>query len=222
MTDMDNPAARHLVHQLRRAEAQLKEAEANGNAAETKRLVRFIRTTRRAIERKSRAPSPAEQARRARKEAEKQEKARKRVKRALQRQRKKAAEAMQAPSVPAKPRKPLAQGKGLPAVNKKRAAATREAMFSVADGYHAYIVKLPCVRCGKPGPGDPAHMVKRSRGKERSGPDTMLPLCRTCHMYQEVNDNQFVEEFEQRHGITPLQMARALRAAYLVDKDGEQ
>lgn len=211
---------RYLQARLRQRQYDLHLAEKANDPAAIRKYKKLVKAAESAIEReKHKVPSPAELERAAKKAAKQEKRERARLAKALERQRLKAQAARQAPGVPRKARKPLAKGKGLPAVNQTRAAAAREQYFSVEDGYYDYIVKQPCVRCRKPGPSDPAHMVKRSRGRERSGPETMLPLCRLCHSWQEVNDEQFAEEFEQREGITPLEMARALRAAYLLAKD---
>lgn len=99
---------------------------------------------------------------------------------------------------------------------KERGKKRREEQFSIQDGYRAFIVDQPCMRCGKPGPSDPAHM----RGVDLGGKaDALLPLCRLCHTWQEVHKVQFDEEFEQRHGMAPLEMARAMRDAYPLQKD---
>lgn len=42
---------------------------------------------------------------------------------------------------------------------------------------------LPCVRCGKPPPNDPAHIKSKGSGGDDID-DNLLPLCRECHRYQ--------------------------------------
>lgn len=110
--------------------------------------------------------------------------------------------------------RPLKRGKPLPARGPKY-AEKREAQFSIKDGYRDYIVGLPCVRCQKPGPGDPMHILGVDLGGKA---EHMLPGCRACHTWQETHKKAFEVEFEAKHGLTALEMASALRAAYLLDK----
>ena len=101
-------------------------------------------------------------------------------------------------------------------VNRERRAKLREEQFSIADGYHAHIISLPCIRCAKAGPSDPAHMRDRSVGGKA---DTILPLCRMCHTWQEVNGKAFEQEFHVKHHCSPLAFAAALRYAYLIIRE---
>lgn len=99
--------------------------------------------------------------------------------------------------------------------NPTRAAKRLEAQFSIKDGYKKYIKSLPCIRCGVPGPSDPMHILGVDLGGKA---EHMLPGCRLCHDWQETHKLAFNEEFERKHGMTALEMALAMRMAYLVEK----
>lgn len=125
---------------------------------------------------------------------------------------------------------PLKQGKPLPAVNAARRAKAREEQFSIADGYHRHTRESPCAYCGRWSADtarDPAHMIGVDLGGKAAD---VIPLCHfgtdgpnPCpgHVWQETHKKEFDRLFEERHGMPPLDMARALRAAYLLSK-GEQ
>lgn len=203
-----------LRKQIRYWEGVLYAAQKAGDKKLAAKAKRTIERKRKTIDRRLN-PSAEEKARFEKKERAKEEKKAKKRQQQLQRQRQKAREA---PSKPLKSRKPLVQAKPLPATNPTRLARLKEAQFSKEDGYWQHLKNLPCVRCGKPGPSDFAHM----RGVDLGGTaEDGLPLCRTCHMWQETHKLQFNEEFTQRHGISPLEMAHAMRAAFLLQK-GEQ
>jgi hypothetical protein len=114
--------------------------------------------------------------------------------------------------------KPLKQTKPMPTVNRARAAKMREERFSIKDGYRDWICSQPCIRCGRwrPEGGDPMHV----KGVDLGGKaEHLLPGCRECHTWQETHKRQFEAEMEQRHGMTALEMAKALRVAYTLDKE---
>lgn len=114
--------------------------------------------------------------------------------------------------------KPLKQGKPLPARGPKY-AARHEAQFSEADGYADHIRAMPCIRCHRPGPSQCMHV----KGVDLGGlAADMLPGCAMCHHWQEEHKLQFEAEFLEKHGITALEMANALRAGYLLDKEQAQ
>lgn len=107
--------------------------------------------------------------------------------------------------------------KPLPARGPKY-AERKEAQFSHADGYSAFIRRQPCIRCGKPGPSECMHI----KGVDLGGKaEDMLPACASCHRTgphaQETHKREFDEWFLENLGITAIEMAHAMRAAFLLD-----
>lgn len=80
--------------------------------------------------------------------------------------------------------------------NHKRMKRLRADQFG-ADGYYEHVVASPCLLTGRPGPNDPAHILK-SRGAG-GGPEHMGPLCREAHT---DFDHMPEDRFLARHGRT--------------------
>lgn len=195
-------------------ERQLAEARRTGRPGQVRKAEAKVRSTKRRLERAEAKEAAAREKQRATMAQARPGLGRQgkglATKRAMQRK---------PPQGPPKPRKPLQAHKPMPAVNPVRKAKMREEQFSIKDGYRAYIVAQPCIRCQAPPPVDPMHVLGVDLGGKAAD---MLPGCRKCHTWQEVNKKQFEREFEDRYGMHPLEMARAMRAAYLLDNQGEQ
>lgn len=123
----------------------------------------------------------------------------------------------------------LSRRSRIPPVNKVRRAKMREEQFSIKDGYHEHVRKLPCAYCGywePEGLRDPAHMLGVDLGGKA---EHILPLChfgrpngpQACpgHVWQETHKLTFDELFEAKTGIKPLEMALAIRTAFLIDRE---
>lgn len=102
---------------------------------------------------------------------------------------------------------------------KEREAARKEEQFSFEDGYHKWLTGLPCIRCNRPPPSEGRHDFMHVLGVDLGGKaEHALPGCRACHTWQEAHKVQFEAEFLAKHGITALEMARAMREAYTLSK----
>ena len=71
----------------------------------------------------------------------------------------------------------------------------------IDEGYLAYIRKLPCLACLKPGPSDPDHVIARGWREAKRNDYSAIPLCRKCHHeFGQVGN----EKFCRNHGIQNL------------------
>lgn len=108
--------------------------------------------------------------------------------------------------------KPMKRSGPLPATNPERKAKMDELRFSNADGYGKFIKDQPCVWCGAPPPSDRAHILGVDLGGTA---EDLLPLCRTCHHWQELHKKAFEVQFTVEYGVPPLDYARQMRIAYI-------
>ncbi len=110
---------------------------------------------------------------------------------------------------PLKPREKPA--KAPPKPMKKRNDARMEERNEAAFGPSANMARLlPCVRCNRPPPSDPAHVV--SRGAGGLDRDNIVSLCKGpmgCHAYQHQIG---IKDFERKTGLDLTTLAKETTA----------
>ena len=98
-------------------------------------------------------------------------------------------------------RTPLRRGKSelnrgnINPMNRKRMKRLRAEQFGT-EGYYEHVVASPCLLTGRPGPSDPAHILK-SRGAG-GGPEHMGPLCRDVHTdFDHMPEDRFLVRWKR-------------------------
>ena len=75
--------------------------------------------------------------------------------------------------------------------------------------YVTWVITLPCINCGAPGPSDPAHMTlgPNEKGSSLKVDDLqVVPLCHACHMYWDGVWDGPTNPFREPDGSRPKEI----------------